>query len=61
MTENTAPYTREDVQRLMDPRITRDIARLAVAHILRVRGMDDEALEALLYDALVELDYSLIP
>jgi len=54
------PYTRDDVSALMD--ISGDLARTLVrTHGGWVRTLDAEALEALLYDALVELEYALLP
>lgn len=61
--ENTdyPPYTSDDIDLLLrKDSILRDIAKSAVANNIYLRMMDAEALEALLYDAVVELDYSRI-
>lgn len=59
-TDNT-PYTSADIDLLLlKDSILRDIAQSAVANNIYLRKMDAEALEALLYDAVVELDYSRI-
>jgi hypothetical protein len=53
------PYTAEDVRALMD--ITENLARTLVAsHGGWVRTLEVEALDRLLYDALVELEYALL-
>lgn len=60
-TTDYPPYTSADIDLLLlKDTILRDIAKSAVANNIYLRKMDAEALEALLYDAVVELDYSRI-